>query len=89
MNDPTVTVNIPDGRRYTVWAWELDAAIAKYLPQSPSNLRELVENVTSDRGCFDNVNDACSLLVILAYFEDRADLLEWPSAQVLAEFLDR
>ena len=66
----TVTVRIYGHGEHTVPAYEVDRAIARYLPASPNGLREIVEERTGEN--WNHVLDVSVFLVVLADF-DRTD----------------
>jgi hypothetical protein len=55
---------------YTANAFDMDRAIAKYLPASPRELRAIVTERTGGEIDYSDVNAVSAFLVILASFDD-------------------
>lgn len=70
----TVTTSTKYGD-YTVKAWEVDVAIAEYLPNSINGLRDVLKSVAGYVGSdplYADVDTVTGLLVLIAWFEKQA-----------------
>lgn len=68
---PTITADVPGHGQHKVTSDALDASIAKYLPASPAQLREIVEERTGLD--YAQVREVSTFLVILADFDHNSD----------------